>query len=66
MTYHSNATVKIVLQGDEDSVLCTHESKPDGTPRCGTRNRDWCGKRMVYRSMGAGEVTCGSCIRWYS
>ena len=64
MAYIASQRWKLVVKGEEDSTLVTHERRADGGSLCGiVHPRSWEGKEMVFADFGPGEVTCGSCAR---
>lgn len=54
-------TIQIRSNPRRDSELAIHADSGDGTPVCGTVNRDWRGTPMHYVSLGPGKVTCQRC-----
>jgi hypothetical protein len=46
-----------------DPDLRVHEMRCDGMPLCNTPLRRWKGLEGVWKSLGAGAVTCERCIQ---
>jgi hypothetical protein len=63
MEYNAAHTIQIRSDVDVPNGLEVHEDRGDGTPLCGTVNRDWNGLTMHYALLGGGIVSCGSCQR---
>ena len=63
MEYEASNRIQIRGNPEDPNELVYHEDRGDGTPLCGTVNRDWNGRPMQYASEGPGPVTCGSCAR---
>jgi len=63
MEYKAANTIQIRSDVDRPNGLKIHENRGDGTPLCGTVNRDWNGRTMHYAFLGDGIVNCGSCQR---
>jgi hypothetical protein len=61
--YKAANTIQIRSDVHRPNGLQIHEDRGDGTPLCGTVNRDWNGRTMYYALLGDGIVSCGSCQR---
>ena len=63
MEYKAAHTIQIRGDVDIPNGLKVHQDRGDGTPLCGTVNRDWNGQTMHYAHLGPAVVSCGSCQR---